>query len=86
MKPKCKLIGEDGNIFNLCGIARRVLKREKMYDEADEMADRVVKAESYDDALSIIGEYVDDIFVVYREGYNSFIEAKKKKKNMKLRF
>lgn len=59
MKPKCKLIGEDGNIFNLCGIARRVLKREKMYDEADEMADRVVKAESYDDALSIIGEYVD---------------------------
>ena len=59
MKPECKLIGEDGNIFNLCGIARRVLKREKMYDEADEMADRVVKAESYDDALSIIGEYVN---------------------------
>ena len=25
--------------------------------------------------MEIIGEYVDDIFVVYREGYNSFIEA-----------
>ena len=25
--------------------------------------------------MEIIGEYVDDIYVVYREGYNSFIEA-----------
>ena len=25
--------------------------------------------------MEIIGEYVDDIFVVYREGNNSFIEA-----------
>lgn len=25
--------------------------------------------------MEVIGEYVDDIFVVYREGYNSFIEA-----------
>ena len=25
--------------------------------------------------MEIIGEYVDDIFIVYREGYNSFIEA-----------
>lgn len=25
--------------------------------------------------MEIIGEYVDDIFVVYREGYNGFIEA-----------
>lgn len=25
--------------------------------------------------MEIIGEYVDDIFLIYREGYNSFIEA-----------
>lgn len=26
MKPKCKLVGENGNIFNLMGIAARTLK------------------------------------------------------------
>lgn len=59
MKPKCKLIGEDGNIFNLCGIAMRVLKQEGMTTEAYELADKVANADSYDEALSIIGEYVD---------------------------
>ena len=59
MKPECKLIGENGNIFNLCGIAMRTLKREGMRAEADEMVEKVMSADSYDEALSIIGEYVD---------------------------
>ena len=29
-KPKCALIGKDGNIFNLMGIASRTLKRNNM--------------------------------------------------------
>ena len=29
-RPKCALIGEDGNIFNLMGIASRTLKRNNM--------------------------------------------------------
>lgn len=33
-KPKCPLIGQDGNIFNLIGIASKTLKRNGMYDEA----------------------------------------------------
>lgn len=36
-KPKCPLIGQDGNIFNLMGIASKTLKRNGMYDEAKEM-------------------------------------------------
>ena len=40
-KPRCKLIGEDGNIFNLMGIASRTLKEAGMKDTADEMVKRI---------------------------------------------
>jgi hypothetical protein len=58
-KPKCKLIGEDGNIYNLMGIASRTLKQNNMRDEAKEMCDRITSSKSYDDALIIISEYVE---------------------------
>lgn len=59
MKPDCKLIGEDGNVFNLMGIASKTLKRNGMQDEAKEMNSRIFDCESYNEALSIIGEYVN---------------------------
>ena len=58
-KPDCELIGQDGNIFNLIGIASRTLKRNNMHDEAKEMSDRVLQSESYEEALGIIGDYVN---------------------------
>lgn len=58
-KPDCKLIGEDGNIFNLMGIASRTLRQNGMADEAVEMRDRIRVSGSYDEALCIIGEYVN---------------------------
>lgn len=58
-KPDCKLIGEDGNIFNLMGIASRTLRENGMMEEAAEMRDRVRASGSYDEALCIIGEYVN---------------------------
>jgi hypothetical protein len=58
-KPECKLIGENGNIFNLLGIASQCLKRAGLRDQASEMAERVFQSQSYDEALVIIGEYVD---------------------------
>lgn len=58
-KPKCPLIGADGNIFNLMGIASKTLKRNGMADEAKEMCSRITESGSYYDALNIIGEYVD---------------------------
>ena len=57
-KPDCPLLGQDGNIFNLLGIASRTLKDHDMADEASEMRNRVMGSGSYDEALSIIGEYV----------------------------
>ena len=59
-KPKCKLIGQDGNIFNLMGIASKALKYSGMKTEADEMIKRITtEAKSYDEALGMIMEYVD---------------------------
>ena len=58
-KPRCKLIGEDGNIFNLLGLASRTLKEVDLEDDADEMASRVYKSKSYLEALAIISEYVE---------------------------
>jgi hypothetical protein len=59
MKPKCKLVGENGNIFNLMGIAARTLKRAGLREEAEEMVSRITKSQSYDEALRIIMEYVE---------------------------
>lgn len=59
-KPKCALIGEDGNIFNLMGIASRTLKRNDLRVLAEEMCNRITsEAKSYDEALCIIDEYVE---------------------------
>ena len=59
MKPECKLIGENGNIFNLVGIASRTLKRNGMDAEADEMRERVFSSGSYEEALCAIADYVE---------------------------
>lgn len=58
-KPRCKLVSENGNIFNLMGIASRTLKKAGLNEEAKEMTERIFKSESYDKALQIIMEYVD---------------------------
>lgn len=58
-KPDCKLLGENGNIFNLTGVASRTLRQNSMAEEAVEMRDRIRASGSYDEALCIIGEYVN---------------------------
>lgn len=58
-KPKCALIGQDGNIFNLMGIASKTLRNNNMKEEAKEMVIRIEESKSYDEALCIISEYVD---------------------------
>lgn len=58
-KPRCPLIGADGNIFNLIGLASRTLKDNNMVKEAQEMRSRVLESGSYDNALAIIMEYVE---------------------------
>ena len=60
-KPDCKLVGEDGNIFNLMARAARTLRENDLSEEAKEMRERITSSGSYDVALCIIGEYVNII-------------------------
>lgn len=58
-KPNCPLIGENGNIFNIVGIAAKTLKRHGLSEQASEMTKKVFESSSYEEALGIIGEYVN---------------------------
>lgn len=58
-KPVAKLIGANGNIFNLLSIASRALKEVGMDAEAKEMQYKVYDTESYDNALQVIMQYVE---------------------------
>jgi hypothetical protein len=58
-KPKVKLIGEDGNIFNLMGITGKALRKAGQADKATEMNRKIMKCASYEQALSVIMEYCE---------------------------
>ena len=60
-RPLCPLLGQDGNIFHLMGIAARVLRQNGMAAEAKEMQTRIMGGDchSYEEALGIISEYVE---------------------------
>ena len=60
-KPDCRLIGENGNIFNLLGLAARTLRKHGLDSQADEMRDRIMGGPCHDyyEALNIIGDYVN---------------------------
>jgi hypothetical protein len=58
-KPTVKLIGENGNILNLMGIATRALKDARQPEKAKEMQEKIFTADSYEEALQIIQEYVE---------------------------
>ena len=57
-RPLCPIIGADGNIFNILGMASRTLRRNGMTEEAAEMYNRVTSSNSYDEALCIITDYI----------------------------
>lgn len=59
-KPHCQLTGQNGNVYNLIAAASRALKKSGKKDKAEEMRKRIMeKAQSYDEALTIIEEYVE---------------------------
>ena len=58
-KPKCVLVGTDGNVFALAGKVGKTLKRAQMFDEAKEFYARLPQCGSYDEALQLMMEYVE---------------------------
>ena len=57
-RPSMNLIGMDGNIFFVMGMASKVLKQHGMDENAKEMFERVKQSGDYYKALGIISEYV----------------------------
>ena len=58
-KIKIKLIGENGNIFNLVGIVAKKMKENGQGELAKEMSKKVFESDSYDNALQTIMDDVD---------------------------
>lgn len=59
VKPKAKLIGENGNVFNLLSICTIALNNAGYRDKAKKLSDEVMSSGSYDEALSLMMNYVD---------------------------
>ena len=63
MKPKTdirvKLTGQNGNIFNLLGIALRTLRAGGHGELCKPLTDAVTHSKSYEEALCRIAEYVE---------------------------
>lgn len=72
LRPYAKMIGEDGNVFNLIGICSKVLKKAGYSEKSEEMFERVTSCRSYDEALTIMSEYVNPVGdeQMYDENYD----------------
>jgi len=58
-RPRCKLIGEDGNVFGIIGRVAGALRNAGLRDKAKEFTDRAMSSASYDDVLVLCSEYVE---------------------------
>ena len=58
-KPKCKLVGCDGNVFSIIGSVIRSLRKAGLIEKAEEFREKAMRQESYDDVLILCFEYVD---------------------------
>ena len=63
MKPKCKLVGENGNVFNLIAIVRKTLREEASTEELKrfdaDLADLQQNGGTYDDVLILFHDFVE---------------------------
>jgi hypothetical protein len=59
MKPAARVIGENGNVYNVLGICARAPRDVGLAEQAEEMKERVFKSSSYDEALCIMMDYVE---------------------------
>lgn len=58
-KPKCKLVGTDGNVFAIIGTVSRTLRAAKLPEQAKEFTDKALSSASYDEVLGLCMEYVE---------------------------
>ena len=59
VKPECKLVGTDGNVFAIIGKVSGALKRAGYRDKAEEFSNKAMDSESYQAVLQLCFKYVD---------------------------
>ena len=63
VKQVCKLVGEDGNVFNLIAIVRQTIKKHRLYQQLKDFDNDLSRIQrsgcSYDDVLALFMEYVE---------------------------
>ena len=59
MKPKCKLVGTDGNVFSIIGHVRKALKESGQPEKAKEFCEKAFQQHSYDNVLRLCSDYVE---------------------------
>ncbi len=58
-KPRCRLVGTDGNVFSIIGTVKRALERAGQRERASEFVAKAMQAKSYDQVLALCFDYVD---------------------------
>ena len=58
LKPKVKLIGQDGNAFFILATVKKALIKEGLQEEAKEFTKKATSCD-YDNLLRVVMEYVD---------------------------
>lgn len=58
-KPKCKLVGTDGNVFAIIGRVSQALREDKQPDRAKQWSSEAMKQDSYDAVLQLLHSYVE---------------------------
>ena len=58
-KPTAKLVGENGNVFNLIAICKKALEKAGQHEKAKEMQNKIFGSGSYDEALAIMMDYCE---------------------------
>jgi hypothetical protein len=57
--PTVKLVGTDGNVFNIMSKTRKALKDAGLKDEAEAFVKRAMACQSYDEVLRLVMTYCD---------------------------
>ena len=58
-KPKVKLTGQNGNVFNLAGICSKSLIEVNQFENEKEMMKEIFNSGSYKEALLIMSKYCE---------------------------
>lgn len=59
MKPECKLIGTDGNVFSIIGKVKSALRSAGLKDQAEDFMGKAFASESYEAVLQLAMKYVE---------------------------